>query len=1648
MEYHLLPISAKSDAALADMKKNLINHLEGSLSDIGDIAHTLQTGRNHFTSRTILAGKSKEDIVQKYTESDQIGLAGKRTMENPSTVFMFTGQGNQYLSMAKGLYENFELFRNVVDEADEILKDKLDFNLKEILFHDFEDKEYQKVINLTANSQPLLFVVQYATACLLTEFGIYPDALIGHSIGELTAATFSGVFSFDDALLAVANRGRLMQEQQPGTMLSVNLPAEKLQEHLNERVELALQNAPNYSVVSGNDQDILDFENYLKNNVQGVHTTVLKTSHAFHSKSMEPALEPFTEILKTLELNPPEIPFISNVSGTWITPEQACDPAYWASHIRSTVLFSRGVSEIFQSEKEAAFIEIGPGNSLSMLLSQFDVSNAFKAIPTIRHPRQQENDTDVFFKAVSDFWACGGNISWSDIYDGESRYKVPLPTYPFERKRHWIDPKVHINIYTGTESKAISPVQNSTTEEETTTVSALHSRPNLGVAYKEPETKEEIAITDIWKELLGIEQVGVNDDFFELGGHSLLASQVIVRINEQFNVKLPLDSIFNSPTVASLCTKNQLQYTENTAEKEEIVVSEDGDFPLSQEQQRLWIINKIDSNNPAYNIPFTYRLKGNINVEVLNKSFTTLIERHKVLKSIIWSEGTTPVCSLSDKTYNINYIDISFEAEDGKPERIQEILSKETRTNFDLENGPLIRLTLIKSGNNNFVFHLTVQHLVFDGWSWGIFSKEISTIYNDLVAGKEVSLPIQDIQYFDFSRWQEKQTESDDEKKSMAFWKEQLKDIPVETKFPYDHKRPTKISGIGGRENILIDSELTNKLKAVGKEEQSTLFMTMLTAFGAMLNLYTNENDICIGTPTGNRTKSRFEKIIGFFVNTIVFRLNIDKKKSFKEILNDNRQSFLDSLEHQDVPFDKVVEALQPERVLNINPLFQIMFAWQNAPRPPLSFGGIEQERVVVKDGISPLDITFYMWENNGQIEGEIEYNADILERETIIHLKNNFIQLIGELVASIDAPIKSLNGISEYAGDQLASFNNTKVDLENILLHEQFEKSVERFPNKIALVSEGAKLTYAQLDEKANKLANYLLQYNVNESFIGLSLPRTEQLVIAALAILKAGANYLPLDPDFPDDRLKYIVSDAGAKLLITNTELKGKYEGIETDTILIDKTLSEIEQQSSTRPDVKNNTESLAYTIYTSGSTGNPKGVKVPHRAAVNFIESMAKVPGMSESDVLMAVTTLSFDISVLELFLPLHVGGTIVLASKRQSSSGKAMLDLIAEQNVTILQATPATWNILLMSKWEGNSNLKALCGGEAIQPTLIKQLLPKVSELWNMYGPTETTVWSTCYQITEPDAPVLVGTPIDNTDILILNEENKELPQGVFGEVCIGGLGVTAGYHNREALTKEKFISFNGGETVYKTGDWGRILTSGQIELAGRIDNQIKLRGFRIEPGEIETVIGKEPGIGEVVVKVQKFDEIDERLIAFVTKDNSASINVDAIKAKIGAHLPNYMVPSNFSIRESFPKTPNGKIDKKALIYSENDEEEIKPTQEAAVEEVKSNSVVSGNVEDIISEIWKKHLKKKNIGSNENFFDIGGNSLMLIAVSEAINAKFNEDIDIVFYFEYATIASFSKYVAETFNIKTEGANGSAEKESTSRKKLQLIGQRRRR
>ncbi len=1146
--------------------------------------------------------------------------------------------------------------------------------------------------------------------------------------------------------------------------------------------------------------------------------------------------------------------------------------------------------------------------------------------------------------------------------------------------------------------------------------------------YVAPRTPTEEIIANIFARVLGVSKIGINDNFFDLGGHSLLVTQLISRLRETFAVEIPIRAAFESPTVAELDrTLIDLHTTNKGLTFPAIQARTDREqLPLSRAQERLWFLNQFEGSSGTYNIPGAYRVSGNLDINALQLALSEIVRRHEVLRTSFPTHDSKPIQVINPQTtININLVDLQqLELKEREIIVLQEI-QKEATTPFDLDAGlPLLRCSLLQLASTDYVLLLTAHHIVFDGWSIGIFIKELSSLYAAFVREEPSPLPELPIQYADFAVWQREYLSGEVLESQLNYWRQHLANAPELLQLPTDRPRPTVRTYRGATQSWTLNKDLSQKLQALSRDCDTTLFMTLLAAFATLLYRYSGQSDILIGSPIANRNRSEIESLIGFFVNTLVLRTTFVNRPSFEDLLAQVKETTLKAYQYQDVPFEQVVEALQPERSLSYSPLFQVVFILQNAPMGEVELPGVSLSWIERQSTIAKFDLTLSMRETESGLVGEWEYNTDLFDGSTIERMACHFQNLILGIVENPSQKIDKLPLVSKAERHQLlAEWNDTAVEYPiEKCIHQLFEERVEKTPDAVAVVFEGKELTYQQLNTKANRLASYLQSLGVKaETLVGICVERSWEMVVGLLGILKAGGAYVPIDPNYPPERIALMLSDSGASVLLTQQHLTAALPEHGARVVCLDE--EEIFSSSSAENLADRATpENLAYVIYTSGSTGKPKGVQISHRALANFLASMEQKPGIAASDVLLAVTTISFDIAGLELYLPLTVGARVVLASRTAATDGIQLAEKISTSGATLMQATPATWRLLLASGWRGCPGLKILCGGEALPVDLAKELLSRGGSVWNLYGPTETTIWSA---VCEVDAQKLegsaipIGRPIANTQIYLLDASQTPVPVGVSGELYIGGAGLARGYLNRPELTAEKFIPnpFDAGTKLYKTGDLARYLLDGSIQYIGRIDNQVKLRGFRIELGEIEAVLNQHPAVGQAVAIAREIAPGDKRLVAYIVpleKQLEQQLSTETLRNFLKARLPEYMIPSAFVLLDAFPLTPNGKIDRRALKT---------PTDFGTAAE---NFVAPRTpVEEKIAAIWSEVLGIERISVRDNFFAIGGHSLLIVRVQSRLREAFDSNISVVELFKHSTISELAKII--------EGASATSRAES---------------
>jgi amino acid adenylation domain-containing protein len=1037
------------------------------------------------------------------------------------------------------------------------------------------------------------------------------------------------------------------------------------------------------------------------------------------------------------------------------------------------------------------------------------------------------------------------------------------------------------------------------------------------------------------------------------------------------------------------------------------------EFPLSSAQKRLWFLNHLEPG-AHYNDHFNLRLKGPLHADVLQKCLTQIATRHEALRSRFFVERGEPIQRLSQpEPVAMPMTDLSELPETERMRQAVAIAVQEARTPFDLERESSFRARLLRLAPDDHLLVQTWHHIGTDGWSRGIFLRELTTVYPAFVAGNPSPLPPLPIQYADFAAWQQQWLQGAVSLNQLAYWKKQLAGAPALLEWPTDSPRPEAQSFRGARLPIQISKALTDALTELSRREGCTLFMTLLAAFQTLAARYTRQEDIVVGTPIANRNRAELEGLIGAFVNTLVLRANLSGNPTFRQVLARVREAALGAYANQDLPFERLVEELHPARNQSYNPIFQVMFVLQNTPVPTLKMADLSIQPLDIDSGVAKFDLTLNLEETAAGLSGWIEYSTDLFRHETVSRLVAHYQTLLKAVALNPNHEIVTLPLLTEVERAQLlVSWNDTRAEYPHKrCFHELFEDQAARTPDATAIVFRGQSLSYEQLNRRANRLAHHLRSLGVGpETLVGLCVERSLEMVIGLLAILKSGGAYLPLDPAFPSERLAFILQDAKVPVLITQESLLGNLpvQANQFRAVCIDAELSSFKGESEFDLRQLSSTEDLAYVLYTSGSTGKPKGVQIPHRALVNFLWSMASAPGFTAADVLVAVTTTSFDIAGLELWLPLMVGGTVVIADNETARSGKRLAEELERSGATMLQATPMTWRLLLESGWKGCPQLKALCGGEAWGADLAQALLPKCASLWNMYGPTETTIWSAATRVEKAETP-FIGKPIANTQFYVLDARLQPVPLGVPGELHIGGDGVARGYLNRPELTAEKFVSdpFSSrpGARLYKTGDLARQLDSGKLEFLGRLDHQVKIRGFRVELGEIEAALLKHSNVSEAVVAARDGAAGDKRLVAYVVARQKPAPAPSELQSLVAGQLPGYMVPTAFVKMDALPLTPNGKIDRKALP---------EPEKSAAIS---ANQIAPGTpMEKTIAKIWADVLRVEKVGLHDNFFDIGGHSLLLARVHAQLCEALQINLSIVKLFQHPTISSLAAHLAQ--------------------------------
>jgi amino acid adenylation domain-containing protein len=1133
-------------------------------------------------------------------------------------------------------------------------------------------------------------------------------------------------------------------------------------------------------------------------------------------------------------------------------------------------------------------------------------------------------------------------------------------------------------------------------------------------AYVAPESELETHLCEIFQTCLNVPKVGVEDSFFELGGHSLLAVRVISEIAQKLQAEIALSKFMQSPKVAAaarLVKAARAAHSNGAAKGPVALKTRPLERPaLSFAQERLVFIQRLDPQSAAYNISLGFKLKGEVDGAIMRRALERVLARHEPLRTAFDDVGGVQHARITDAVLPFVEEDLRAAGLADRDLALAQVLRGQSGKPFELSRAPLIRAVLARLGEREYVLSVVVHHVVFDGASTGVLLEELLKLYDAFKAGKSDPLPPLPVRFNDFAVSQRESVSNDDWEDDIDYWQERLVHPLPLLQLPLDHPRPRTLSYRGAVLPWKLSRETSAALHQLARGHDATAFNVVLSGFMALLHHYSGQNDIVVGTPVSAREHAELRGLIGLFLNTVVIRLNVEGGQSFAKLVRQARDRTVEALEHRGLPFERLVEEINPPRDTSTTPLFQAFFGYEETSGRARKSEHFELAPLVLDQGFSRTDISLFVEDSREQgISGFFEYSSDLFDRDTIAEMALGLTALLEHAIEDADTHVAALRVMSPMErARQLVTCNQTNAPFDfDITTVQRFELEAEERKELLAICYQGDELSYGELLREVRIMATRLRAAGAGPGKgVALFLERSPRLVIAMLATHRIGSHYIPLDPTHPPERNGRVFRLAQPAVIVTETYARQTMPDPGSAFVL---DLDEAEPVAEDTAPIAARPDGLAYIIFTSGSTGDPKGVEIEQRALTNFLCSMALRPGLGPSDHVVAITTISFDIAELELLLPMVTGASVEIVDRTTALDPESLAVRIADRPATLFQATPATYRMLIEAGWMGQPRLKALCGGEPLPRDLAEQLAPRVGSLWNMYGPTETTVWSSLDEVQVAEPVISIGRPIHNTQLYVLNEALEPVPRGATGMLWIAGDGVARGYHGRPDLTEAAFMRDPHGKhdsaRMYRTGDLARRLRDGRLECLGRNDFQVKIRGYRIELGEIEAAIASFEGVRQAVVDVDK-GAGEPRLVAFVVLD-SPEVSTDALIDHVRTKLPPYMVPSLTVPLEAMPLTANGKVDRKAL----------RAGNAAEAPMVRADHV--GPRDDLelrVAAIFEQLLGITNPSVQDSFFDLGGHSLVAVRLTRELSTAFGIDLSIGVIFERPTIAALADAIRE--------------------------------
>jgi amino acid adenylation domain-containing protein len=1137
-------------------------------------------------------------------------------------------------------------------------------------------------------------------------------------------------------------------------------------------------------------------------------------------------------------------------------------------------------------------------------------------------------------------------------------------------------------------------------------------------AYIAPRTPVEEVLASIWGQVLRVERVGIHDNFFELGGHSLLATQLISRIQQAFKVDVPVRQLFEAPRVAELAEMVEASIRAGKLRPSPSIepAARNQPLPLSFAQQRLWFIDQLIPDSPAYNIPRVVPLMSGLAVTALEQGLGEVTRRHEVLRTrFVGHDGEPSQVIEPARIVSIPIVDLSMLCVSEQQDQARRLAGLEAERPFDLGQGPLLRATLLRITKADHVALLTMHHIISDAWSSRVLHQEMTLLshaYGEGIASPLAELPIQ---FADFAVWQREWLQGEVLEEQMAYWKRRLASSPPLLDIPTDRPRPPVQSFRAEIQGFYLSESLSLSLHALSREEAVTPYMTLLAAFQTLLGRHSAQQDIVVGVPIAGRNRIELENLIGFFINTLAVRTDLSGAPSFRLLLRRVREVLLGAYNYQDLPFEKLVEELEPQRNLSHTPLFQAVFMFDNTSEAddPKRLVKPGSSGTVTESWTAKFDLTLSMTEVEGQIVGSLKYSSDLFDRDRIGRMLEHFHRLLEEVASDPDQGIWDLPLLSEAERHHLlVQWNDTQAGYpRTICLSDLFEAQAHKASETVAAVFEGEHITYGELDRRADRLANYLRSLGAGpEQIVGICVERSVEMIFGVLGAHKAGAAYVPLDPAYPRERLSFMLADTSARVVLTQQRLVTELADHDAKLVCLDSDWEIIEREPSHPAGSDLMPEHPAYVIYTSGSTGLPKGAVIPHAGICNRLYWGQTVYQLTQSDSVLYEASFSFDFSVWEIYGPLMAGARIVMARPGGNQDPRYLADLIAEENLSVAHFVPSMLQVLIEEIDADTCGALRLvfCGGEALPVGLAERFFARLeADLYNQYGATEASINSTYWvcRAEGREGNVSIGRPLENTHIYLLDPRVEPVPIGVPGEVHIGGAGLARGYINRPELTAERFIpnpfSDDPGERIYKTGDMAHYRPGGVISFLSRKDHQVKIRGFRVELGEIEEALSHYPSLREIVVLVREDAPGDKRMVAYAVAEQGEALEVSDMRRFLQARLPEHMIPSSFVVLDCMPLTPNGKLDRKAL-----------PAPDQARPNLESEYVAPRSLtEELLANTWAQVLGINNVGVHDNFFDLGGHSLLATQVMSRVRETFQVEMPLKQLFESPTVTELA-------------------------------------